>query len=79
MVIDLSSTTDKLIALGIEACSCGNKAFTLSTVSIILAPACLFNINKTEVLPSLRPAARISSTESTIEAKSDRCTGLPLR
>ena len=64
MVNERSSTIERSMAFGIEACNWGKRVFTLSTVSIMFAPDCLFNISKTDVFPSLSPAARISSTES---------------
>ena len=75
--MDLSRTIDSLQALGIDACNCGNSDFILSTVSMILAPACLFMINKIAGWLSLSPADRKSSTESRACPRSDKRMAAP--
>ena len=52
------------MSAGIAACSCGSAAFTLSTVSMMLAPGWRNRITSTAGLPLDRPALRRFSTES---------------
>ena len=69
----------KLIAAGMEACSCGKIALMRSTVSMTLAPGCLDMISNTDGLLLYKPALRTFSTESTTSPKSERRTTAPLR
>ena len=74
-----SEAIRKLIAAGMDACNCGSKSLTRSTVSMTLAPGCLEMMSKTDGLPLKYPALRKSCTESTTSPKSERRTAAPLR
>ena len=74
-----SIASDKSMAPGIDARSCGSKRFTRSTVSIMLAPGCRFKITSTAGLPLASPALRKSCTESLTSAISLSRTAVPLR
>ena len=63
-----SSTTSRLIVLGIEARSNGRSSRTRSVVSMMLAFGCRLMMTSTEGLPLAIPALRRSSTESTTSA-----------
>src|SRR5947208_8922578 len=65
IVLVRSMTTSTLIALGIDAQSCGSIAVMLSTVSMMLAFGWRLMMISTEGLPLDEPALRKSWTEST--------------
>ena len=79
MVVVRSITTSTLIALGMDARSCGSIAVMLSTVSIMLAFGCRVMMISTEGLPLEEPELRRSCTESTALPKSVSLTAEPLR
>ena len=79
MVVLRSMATVTLTSAGMAACSAGNSAFTLSMVSMMLAPGWRNRITSTDGWPLDRPRLRTSSTESLTEATSDNCTAAPLR
>ena len=79
MVVVRSTTTSRLIALGMDALSKGSIAVTLSTVAMMLAFGCRKMMISTEGLPLDEPALRRSCTESTTCPKSVSLTAAPLR
>ena len=79
MVVVRSITTSTLIALGMDARSCGSIAVMLSTVSIMLAFGCRVMMISTEGLPLEEPELRRSCTESTTLPRSVSLTAEPLR
>ena len=64
MVMLRSIAIEISTSVGIAASSCGSSAFTLSTVSIMLAPDWRNTITITACLPLASPSLRTSSTES---------------
>ncbi len=68
-----------LTSAGIAASSCGSSAFTLSIVSMMLAPGWRNRMISTDGWPLDSPRLRTSSTESSTSATSDNCTAAPLR
>ncbi len=74
-----SRTTDISMAPGMAAPSCGKRARTLSTVSMMLAPGWRKMITMTAGLPLTSPVERRSSTESLTLATSASLIAAPLR
>ena len=62
---------------GIEACNCGIRARTRSTVSMMLAPGWRKMTTAIAGFPLAWPPTRMSSTESVTEAMSDKRTAAP--
>ena len=79
MVVLRSMATVTLTSAGMAACKCGNDSFTLSMVSMMLAPGWRKTMTSTDGWPLDRPRLRTSSTESFTAARSDNCTAAPLR
>ena len=79
IVVVRSDTTVMSIPRGIDSWSRGSKAFTRSTVSMMLAPGSRKRITSTEGRPLARPWLRRSSTESVTSATSASQTGDPFR
>ena len=77
IVGDRSMATASVTAPGMEASSCGSRARTRSTVSMMFAPGCRNRITSTAGFPLASPAARRSSTESCTSATSDSRTADP--
>ena len=67
------------MSLGMAANKCGIAAFTLSTVSMMLAPGWRNTTARTAGLPCEIPACRRFSTESRTSATSDSRTAASLR
>ena len=79
MVPARSSAICILMAGEMEVARVGNKAFTRSMVSRMLAPGSRRTTITTARLPSTQPATRLFSTSSNTLAKSRRRTAEPSR
>ena len=67
-----SIATERRIAGGMEAWSCGSNARTRSTVLMMFAPGWRKTMIRMAGLPLERPPVRMSSTESVTRATSDK-------
>ncbi len=79
MVRVASMRTFSSMVGGIEAWSCGSRAFTWSTVWMMLASGWRKMGMMMAGAPLERPRLRMFSTESSTRATSERCSAAPFR